>query len=107
MSSEIDKEGQKCFIGTGPAAPAVGRRDQAWYQLSHGITDTKRPLQPLLNEFFFGVFLKHPAAMSYGTSGTSERNGVTGVPSRYDGRHACDRRARSAGFRNRCAERPK
>src|SRR5271169_1943678 len=71
MSSEIDKEGQKCFIGTGPAAPAVGRRDQAWYQLSHGITDTKRPLQPLLNEFFFGVFLKHPAAMSYGTSGTS------------------------------------
>jgi hypothetical protein len=41
------------------------------YQLSHEITDTKRPLQQLLNEVFFEVFLKHPTAMSYGTFATS------------------------------------
>ena len=71
------------------------------YQLSHGITDTKRPLQPLLNEFFFGVFLKHSATMSYGTSGTSGGKSPRGALSRLggylgphpEGNHARERNA--------------
>src|ERR1035437_3742367 len=34
-------------------------------------------------------------------------NGVIGVQLRYDRRHACDRRARSTGFRNGRSKRPK
>jgi hypothetical protein len=41
------------------------------YQLYHGITDTKQPFPPFLNEFFFGGFLKHRTTMSYGTFATS------------------------------------
>jgi hypothetical protein len=41
------------------------------YQVYHGITDTKQPFPPLLNEFFFGGFLKHRTTMSYGTFYTS------------------------------------
>src|SRR5665811_1583341 len=48
-----------------------GSAESDMYQLYHGITDTKQPFPPFLNEFFFGGFLKHRTTMSYGTFATS------------------------------------
>jgi hypothetical protein len=65
------RKGKNVLSGLGLQCQQWGATGSGMYQLSPEITDTKWPLQPLLNEFFFGVFLKHPARMSYGTSGTS------------------------------------
>src|ERR1035437_8247346 len=53
-----------------------GSAGSGMYQLYHGITDTKQPFPPLMNEFFFGGFLKHRTTMSYGTFDTSGLRGV-------------------------------
>ena len=55
------------------------------YQLYHGITDTKRSFTAsLLNELFFGAFLKRQATIAYGTLGASaersEKSGKVGNP---------------------------